>query len=165
MLTITKIGPDAEPLLRNLFEHYAHDMSEWLDIETKPDGSFSFDTSKFWKEEVYLAKEGESIVGFAIVGPATPWLGSDSNAFDVHEFFVLRRFRRSGLGRQMAEYIWNAHPGEWLVRVLEANRPAIPFWRGAVAAYTEGAYREEHVLVKDRPWRYLRFECPTSALR
>src|SRR5882724_11183264 len=99
-LVITKLGPDADPLLRNLFEHYVHDMSEWLDIDTKADGSYSFDTSKFWAKGdlVYLAQIGESIAGFAIVGSANPWLG-DIGAHDVQEFFVLRKFRRSGIGR------------------------------------------------------------------
>ncbi len=149
-MDVTRIGPEHEALLRNLFEHYAHDMSEWFEFDTLADGSYSFDVSKYWANEVFVAKLGEAWAGFAIVG-------REGSAHDMREFFVLRRFRRRALGRLLAEWIWNGHPGEWLVRVAEANRAAVPFWRGAVAAYTRGEYREEAVVEKGREWRFLRF--------
>jgi len=40
-LLISKIGPESEVLLRNLFEHYLHDMAEWFEIDTQADGSYS----------------------------------------------------------------------------------------------------------------------------
>jgi predicted acetyltransferase len=158
-LQVSKVGPESEQLIRNLFEHYIHDMSEWLQMDTEPDGSYSYDASKLWAQgfDVHLAKSGDSIAGFAITGSADEWLG-DIGAHDVHEFFVLRKFRRSGMGRQLAQYIWNLHPGEWVVRVFEDNRPAIPFWRTAIAAYTNGSYQEEQRIIKGRAWRFFRFE-------
>ena len=35
---------------------------------------------------------------------------------DVAEFFVLRRYRRSGVGRSAAFLIWKHFPGTWTVR-------------------------------------------------
>ncbi len=66
-LAISRIGPESDVLLRNLFEHYCHDMSEWFDVDTEADGSYSYDTAPFWvgEHEVYLARVGESIAGFA----------------------------------------------------------------------------------------------------
>jgi len=157
-LTISKLGPENEVLLRNLYEHYIHDMSEWLPLDTRADGSYSFDTAMLWREgyEVYLAREGELIVGFAITGTAAEWSAA-AGAHDVHEFFILRRFRRTGAGKQLAEHIFNLYPGGWVVRVLENNLPAVPFWRAAVAAFTGGAYIEESRVVKERDWRFFRF--------
>jgi hypothetical protein len=48
-LVISKIGPESDVLLRNLFEHYIHDMAEWFEIDTKADGSYSYDTSLVWE--------------------------------------------------------------------------------------------------------------------
>jgi len=58
-------------VLRNLFEHYLHDMSEWFEIDTQADGSYSYDAASIWKDgyDAYLAKVGDSITGFALVGP------------------------------------------------------------------------------------------------
>jgi predicted acetyltransferase len=157
-LVISRIGSESDVLLRNLFEHYCHDMSEWFDFDTTADGSYSHDTSSIWANEygAYLAKVGSSIAGFALIGSAAAWLG-DTRGQDVREFFVLRKFRRRGVGQRMAELVWNEHPGEWLVRVLEANAPAVLFWRAAVSAYSFGAFREEPRVIDGHSWRFLRF--------
>jgi predicted acetyltransferase len=157
-LLISKIGLESRVVLRNLFEHYLHDMAEWLEFDTNADGSYSYDTSLVWEKgyDAYLAKVGDSIAGFALVGSATEWLGG-IGAHDVHEFFVIRRFRRSGIGQRMATLLWNERPGEWLVRVFEANPPAVPFWRTAISSYSCGSYKEERHIVNGRPWRFFRF--------
>jgi predicted acetyltransferase len=157
-LRISKIGPESDVVLRNLFEHYIHDMAEWFEIDTKSDGSYSYDTSLVWEKgyDAYLAKVGDSLAGFALVGSAVEWLG-DIAAYDVHEFFVIRRFRRNGFGQQMATYLWSEHPGEWLVRVLDANIAAVSFWRAAISSYTHGSYKEEGRIVSGRPWRFFGF--------
>jgi predicted acetyltransferase len=132
-LSISKIGPESEIMLGDLFEHYLQDMAEWFEVDS------GYDTSLVWEQgyEAYLAKVGDSLAGFALVGSAVEWLG-DIGAHDIHEFFVLRRFRRSGIGQRMATLLWNEQPGEWLVRVLEANAPAVGFWRKAISNYSRG---------------------------
>ncbi len=158
VLLISEIGPESDVLLRNLFEHYIHDLAEWFDIDTRADGSYSYDTSLVWKDGclAFLARVGDSIAGFAVVGSALEWLG-DTGAKDVREFFVIRRYRRRGLGRRMASLLWNRYPGEWLVRVLESNTPAILFWRISISSYSLGAFEEEKRIVHGRPWRFFRF--------
>jgi predicted acetyltransferase len=157
-LVISQIGPESDVLLRNLFEHYCHDMSEWFELDTGADGCYSYATASVWEKgyDAYLAKVGDSIAGFALIGSGGEWLG-DIGEHDVHEFFIMRKFRRHGVGRSMATFLWNEHPGEWLVRVLEANAPAITFWRGEIATYSLGSYREEQHIVNGRPWKFFRF--------
>jgi predicted acetyltransferase len=157
-ITISRIGPESEVLLRNLFEHYCHDMSEWFDVDTGSDGSYSHDTASIWAKGhgAYLARVGTSIAGFAIIGSGADWLGN-IDAQDVHEFFVLRKFRRRGFGQSMAALLWNEHPGEWLVRVFEANAPAVIFWRTAISSYCLGSYQEERHVIDGHGWRFFRF--------
>ncbi len=157
-LVISKIGPESDALLRNLFEHYCYDMAEFFEVDTGVDGSYSYDTAFLWANgsDAYLAKAGDSIAGFAIIGSGDEWLDA-IGTHDVHEFFIMRKFRRCGFGQSMATFLWNQHPGEWLVRVLEANAPAIPFWRTAISRYSLGSYREEQKLVRGRPWIFFRF--------
>jgi predicted acetyltransferase len=157
-LLISKIGPESDLLLRNLYEHYIHDMAEWFEIDTRPDGSYSYDTSWIWENsyDAYVAKVGDSIAGFALLGPAVEWLGGTAS-HDMREFFVIRRFRRNGLGQRMAVHFWNERPGNWLVRVLESNTPAVLFWREAISTYTLGTYAEEPRIVDGRRWLFFRF--------
>jgi predicted acetyltransferase len=157
-LVISKLGPESDTLLRNLFELYCHDMSEWIEIDTGADGRYAHDTSSVWRDgsEVYLVRVGDSIAGFALIGSGAEW-GDKIEARDVHEFFVMRRFRCRGVGQSMTTFLWKKHPGEWLVRVLEANAPALLFWRNAISRYSRGSYQEERRIVNGRPWRFLRF--------
>jgi predicted acetyltransferase len=152
-LALSKIGPESDLVLRNLFEHYIHDMSEWFGIDTQADGSYSYDTSLVWEQgwDAYLAKLDDSLAGFALIGSAAEWLGGPG--YDMHEFFVLRKFRRSGVGRLMAARLWTENPGEWLVRVLAANTPAVAFWRSAIP----GSHKEEGRIVHGRAWRFFTF--------
>ena len=156
--SVLKIGPESDGLLRNLLQHYLHDMAEWFEIDTQADGSYAYDRSLIWQDghEAYLAKAGDALAGFALIGPAAEWLG-EVRGRDVHEFFILRRFRRNGMGQRMAALLWNEHPGEWLVRVLEANEQATIFWRTVIAGHTLGLFEEEGRTVKGRFWRFFRF--------
>ena len=160
-LSISKIGPESDVLLRNLLEFYVHDMTEWFDIDTKADRSYSYDTSTIWNDgcHAYVAKIGGSIAGFALIGSAGEWL-NETGTHEIREFFVLRKFRRGGVGRRMATLVWNEYPGEWLVRVLERNAPAVQFWRAAIEDRSRGSYQEETRIVHGQPWRFFRFQSP-----
>jgi predicted acetyltransferase len=157
-LVIAKIGPESDDLLRNLAEHYCHDMSEWFDLDTGADGRYSYDTASVWAKgfDAYLGKVDDSIAGFALIGSADEWL-DDLSGHDVHEFFIMRKFRRRGIGRSFARFLWAEYPGEWLVRVLEANAPAVNFWRCEISSYSLNSYREAEHIVSGRRWKFFRF--------
>jgi predicted acetyltransferase len=59
---------------------------------------------------------------------------------DVAEFFVLPSHRGKGIGRQAAFLLWDRLPGQWVVRVSQANVAALPFWRNTVQSYTGGRF-------------------------
>jgi predicted acetyltransferase len=60
----------------------------------------------------------------------------------LSEFFVLRRFRRLGVGRDAAQLIFNRFAGQWEVTEYLRNAGAVSFWRRVIAAYTRGTYTE-----------------------
>lgn len=74
-LVISKIGPESDVVLRNLSEHYRYDMSEWFELDTDADGRFSYDTAPVWEKgyDAYLARVGDLIAGFALVGSGGQW--------------------------------------------------------------------------------------------
>lgn len=41
-LSISKIGPESDGVPGNLLEHYLRDRTEWFEVETKADGSYSY---------------------------------------------------------------------------------------------------------------------------
>ncbi len=134
------------PLLENLLELYIHDLSEIVPVEPGPDGRFGYPRlALYWTEpdrrHAFLIRSGVGLAGFALVTRGSP-ASDDPEALDVAEFFVLRRHRRTGIAREAAFALWDLFPGQWIVRVFEANRAGLPFWSRAVREYTGGAFAE-----------------------
>ena len=69
MVTFERVGKEADPILRNLYQLYVHDMSEWFGMEARADGRFDFDTDPLWQDDVavYLARWERSLTGFGVV--------------------------------------------------------------------------------------------------
>jgi predicted acetyltransferase len=155
---VARVDRSADEVLGNLFEHYSYDMAEWFDIEINSDGRYSYPIERIWSEgtEVFLAYSAELPIGFALVGSARKWIG-EGDVRDLHEFFVIRRHRRHGVGQALANHVWGQYPGAWLVRVYHRNLPALPFWRRAIASFTANRFQEEVRTVEDRQWSYFRF--------
>ena len=156
-------APGDAGLLANLLELYVHDLSEVFPrIEIGADGRFGYDPLPlYWSEPErrfpFFIRCGERIAGFVLVTRGSP-ASDDPDVFDVAEFFILRRHRRSGIGRLAAFLVWDRLPGRWIVRVSEANRGAVPFWAGVTAEYTNGVVTECTREGSPAPWRVFSFE-------
>jgi predicted acetyltransferase len=158
--------PATAPLLSNLLELYMHDLSEVFPIEVGADGRFGYDRLPFYFSErekrfPFLIRSGEQPAGFALVTRGSP-VTDDPEHLDVAEFFVLRGHRRTGIGRQAAFLLWNRLRGQWVVRVSEANRAGLPFWRAAVQQYTGGTFSENKLPGSPHGWQVLTFSSADS---
>lgn len=142
-------------------------MAEWFEFDTSSEGNYSFPTvQEIWDKgvDVYFVYSEEIPIAFGLVGSAEKY-DETPGIRDMDEFFVVRRHRRSGLGRAFANFLWQQYPGPWLVRVYQRNLPAVPFWRSAISAYTDGGYNEQVTEVGDRSWSYFRFSKGKALLR
>ena len=163
--------PTDTGLLSNLLELYIHDLSEvFPGIELGDDGRFGYDGLARYVSEperrfAFFVKCDARVVGFALVTRGSP-ATDDPNVFDVAEFFVLRGYRRSGMGRRAAFLLWNRLPGRWIVRVSEGNLGALPFWTRIIAEFTGGAATEFALPGQPSAWRVFSFasgaECGTA---
>ena len=157
-VSLQRATPDLAPVLRHLLELYVHDLSEIFPIELGSDGLFGYDKLPlYWAEpdlhHAFLIKEGRHVAGFALATRGSP-ASENPEDLDVAEFFVLRGHRRSGVGRLAAAALWDALPGNWIVRVSEANLAGLPFWSDVVRWYTSGDFVES---ARPEGWRVFRF--------
>ena len=157
MISIARIGRESADIVANLAELYLHDMAEWFRFDSNERGRYGYDLDMHWArgDRFYLAHSDGALAGFAIVGSGEPWLGAQS--YDVNEFFVMRRHRKSGVSDALARTIWDAERGRWIVRVFEGNLPAVPFWRGVIASYTDGDFGVERRFHNNRWWLFFTF--------
>jgi len=156
-------APRDAGLLANLMELYLHDLSDIFPlIELGADGRFGYEKLPlYWSEPErrfpFLIRDGAQVAGFVLAARGSP-ASDDPDVFDVAEFFVMRRHRRSGVGRRAAFLVWDRFPGRWLVRVSEGNTGALPFWASVIAEYTKGAATEFERPASPHAWRVFSFD-------
>ncbi|MFO0759373.1 MAG: hypothetical protein U0359_22965 [Byssovorax sp.] len=134
-------------ILQNLAELYVHDFSAIMPIELGPRGRYDhdfFSACDGKTRTAYLVRVGGFLAGFAIVARGSR-LRDDAEVWDMAEFFVVRRWRRHGVGTRAAAVLFARHPGQWEVRERTGNEGARAFWREAIGAFTGGRFREEEV--------------------
>lgn len=128
-LDVSPARPEDAEVLRRLIELYTYDFSEFNRADLGPDGRFAdypyFDA--IWTEperHALLFRIGGHLAGFAIVRSGDP--------IDMAEFFVVRRYRRTGVGIDAARAVFARFPGAWQTRQQFANPSATAFWRRAI---------------------------------
>ena len=159
---ILRVDRAHDATLAPLLKQYCCEMRAWITPISDAEG-FTYPPEKIWNDEtdVYLAHVADIPAGFVFVGSAQRYIG-DTNVRDMVEFFVAAHFRRNGVGRTVARYIWNQYPSGWLIRVYQGNTPAMRFWTEAVAQYSSGAYREDVVSIAGNAWSYFTFAAPNN---
>jgi predicted acetyltransferase len=160
-LEVTPASPEQKPILANLLELYAHDFSELLELKLDTEGRFGYkDLPAYWEEQnryPFLIKVDGDWAGFVFVRKGSQITGEE-NVWDMAEFFVLRGYRRTGIGRRVALQIWNRFPGSWEVRVMEQNRSAKDFWGRAVHSFLGKAIEPVTVQKDGSAWFVFSFQ-------
>jgi predicted acetyltransferase len=158
------------PLLANLLQLYIHDLSEaFPSVELGADGRYSYEKLPlYWSEPErrfpFLIRFEARVAGFALVTRGSP-ATDDPDVFDLAEFFVLRRHRRSGVGRGAAFLLWNRLPGRWIVRVSEGNPGALRFWTDVIGEYTMGTAMQFERSGNPNAWRVFSFDSAPQTVR
>lgn len=166
-IEVITAAPQQEPILANLFELYAHDFSEFHDIELSENGRFGYkNLSLYWSEPSrfpLLIKVDGRLAGFVLVKQGSE-ISGDAKTWDIAEFFVLPGYRRRGVGTVTAHQVWRQFPGAWEVRVMESNGAARSFWERAIAAFTGGSVPSVRVEKDGVPWCVFSFDsCAADA--
>ncbi len=160
-IEVSPAAPEQEPLLANLLESYGHDFSEFHDLELGDDGRFGYrNLSLYWSEpgrHPFLVRINGKWAGFAFVNRGSE-ISGDESVWDMAEFFVIRRYRRRGIGTQVAHEVWQRFPGSWEVRVMQSNVVAYNFWERAITKFT-GESTDPVLVDKDgERWKLFSFE-------
>lgn len=157
-IDVSPATPAEKPVLANLLELYHYDFSEFDDVDVDEDGRFGYDyLDNWWADDwryPFLLRVDGRLAGFALLA-RRGYLRPDPQATEVNEFFVMRRYRRRGVGERFARALFDRFPGAWEVRELERNVPAQQFWRAVIGRYTGGRF-------EDRGWNDDRWRGPVQ---
>lgn len=152
---------DQQPILANLLELYAYDFSEFLDLELGEDGRFGYKhLPLYWSDpnrHPFLAKVDGKLAGLVLVKKGSE-ISSNETIWDMAEFFVVRTYRRRGIGTDIAQEVWGRFPGRWEIRVMESNQAGHQFWERAISTFVGEAVRSARIEKGGRGWCVFSFE-------
>lgn len=153
LIDVPLVPEDDKLVLRNLLNLYLYDLSEFKGTDVDAHGFFEYRRlDQYWYDDschpFFITVNG-SVGGFVLVHK---YGLLEQNRNVISEFFVMRKYRKLGVGRQAAQRIFEAFPGGWEVSELPENLPSQLFWRNVIHEITNGAYSE--TVVDGRPVQY-----------
>lgn len=144
-VSIEVVPFEQKGVLRRLLQFYLYDFSEIEpeNVRMGADGEFPYRyLDHYWapdqgeERHPYFVRVDGELAGFALVRKV-------NGMFVMSEFFVVRRFRRQGVGARAAAGVFKRHPGRWIVQEVARNLAAQAFWRRVIADVTGGEFEEE----------------------
>jgi predicted acetyltransferase len=125
-------------------QFYMYDFSEFVNIDVQEDGLFEAYKflDEYWKDNnrfPYIIQKDKTYAGFILVRFIE---SAQRKYFSIAEFFVMKKYRRAGIGKTIAHQVFNLHKGDWEVFQKENNKPAQLFWNKVIDEYTKGNFKE-----------------------
>lgn len=135
-------------IVYNLARFYSYDISEFFGDESgwemEEDGLYGvgIDYQKYFEDKnafPFLIRYREELAGFAIIDKDSIDPSAD---FNMAQFFILRTYKRKGLGRYSAFQCFKKFKGTWEVHVFPQNTAAYKFWRSIITEFTNNNFSE-----------------------
>jgi len=143
IVTLDPIAIEDKSTLQHLMELYLYDFSEFDRADVNEYGLYGYPyIDHYWTEPgrlPFLVRVDGKIAGFVLVSRHAFLPGNEQS---ISEFFIMRKYRRQGVGQQAAHAIFDRLPGIWEGQEIETNQPAHAFWVKVISAYTRGHYQE-----------------------
>lgn len=125
-----------------MLELYQYELSDIWDQDLDDSGEYGYSLDRYFQAsqcKAFVALVSGKYAGFALADGAVK-VGTTGNWMD--QFFILKKYRRAGLGAELACTVFRALPGYWEVGQMRDNLAAQAFWRRVISAHTTGAYTE-----------------------
>jgi predicted acetyltransferase len=142
---IRRVGVADRAALQRMLELYQYELSNIWDQDLDAGGAYGYDLQRYWSDAAchcFVATVGGRYAGFALVDGAVK-LAAAGRWMD--QFFVLKKYRRAGLGSALALRVFAELPGYWEVGQMPANLGAQAFWRRLLAVHMAGRHVERHL--------------------
>ncbi|MDE6708986.1 MAG: GNAT family N-acetyltransferase [Oscillospiraceae bacterium] len=142
-ISIEPILLEQKSVFVQMMELYKYDFSEFSDDDINEYGYFGYShIDDYWNEKgrypFFIRADGK-LAGLVLVRSCCEY-NDLPHPHNIAEFFVMRKYRRKGVGKAAAVKIFDMFPGGWEVSRWSNNLPARKFWEKVVDEYTNGKY-------------------------
>jgi len=135
---LERVTAETRQTLWNLLQYLLFETSPSGKNVANEDGSFTY---KYFDNyftnsdrEAYLIKsETGELMGFVMINQ---YLQKVKTGHSIAEFLILPRFRRNGIGREVAKRCFAMYPGNWEIGPADGSEPAYKFWKSVIDEIT-----------------------------
>lgn len=158
-IQLSPVPYEDKSILSNLLQLYRYDSSEYDGHVLNGHGLYMYKyLDHQWTDEYrrpFIVRADGEIAGFALVSLDIPReymkLSTAEQTNSIGDFFIMRKYRRKGVGKEAAFSLFQQFRGTWEIRQTLANKPAYEFWKRVIAQYIgEGSYQEE--IIRNDRW-------------
>lgn len=161
-MSVVKVELNQKIILKHLMSLFLHDLSEFNEEQefNQESGLFEFDAFEWFFEKEgltpYFIKHEDDIIGFILL-QSSPYTNPERYDYLINSFFILKKYRRKGLGKQAVQDLFQQCPGRYAIGQLSNNIPAIQFWR-KIYEYMNVKFQEKEEMEEGLKIRYQYFE-------
>jgi predicted acetyltransferase len=140
-IQVVKVNNDEKEILQKLLELYCYEWSQYNKLDVNQSGSYEFALLDCWTKEnhyPFFIKVDGKLAGFVLVDK--DFAVRKDYDFAMSEFFVMHKYRTSGVGRHAAKTIFNMFHGKWEVMCHPDNIKSIYFWKKIIDECTNGKF-------------------------
>lgn len=142
-ISIESILIEQKSVFVQMMELYNYDFSEFSEADINEYGYFGYPRiDDYWNEEgrhpFFIRVDGK-LAGLVLVRSCCEY-NDLPNPHNIAEFFVMKKYRKMGVGKDVSMRIFDMFPGGWEISQWTKNLPAQRFWRKVVDEYTNGKY-------------------------
>lgn len=130
-------------ILSNLLEKYGYEFSQYDRLDVNKLGLYGYQyLDYYWTEKnrwAYFIVVDGKLAGFVMV-INLPVVDDRDTDFQIAEFFVMYKYRQTGVGKQAFSKVLDIHKGKWQLKRHPKNLPSVYFWNKAISDYTNDNY-------------------------
>lgn len=138
---IVKVEEEQREILAHLIELYEYDFSEYENSDVNSYGLYGYSyLDYYWTEEkryAYFIKVDGKLAGFVMVCGFC-YVSQDNDTLFMSEFFVMKKYRKQGIGKKVAMEVLKMHPGKWELTVHPNNPISHKFWESVIKQASVG---------------------------
>lgn len=143
IVNLKQVTSDKKEILRNLLEKYDYEFSQWDKRDVNELGLYGYQyLDYYWTQEnrwAYFVMVDNHLAGFVMVIDL-PEVSDRETDFQMAEFFIMHKYRRSGIGKLTFFKILDKHKGKWQLKLHPANTASVYFWNNVIKEYTKGQF-------------------------
>ena len=142
-ISVEPIVYEQKSVFIQMLELYNYDFSEFSNDDINEYGYFGYEhIDDYWNEKgryPFFIRVNGKLAGLVLIRSCCEY-NNLPNPHNIAEFFVMKKYRRKGVGRVAAMKIFDMFHGGWEISQWINNLPAQNFWGKVIAEYTNGKY-------------------------